>query len=356
MDRMRLTSANNATLPRSLAAAPYLPPPTWSLIEHYVHRLKQTAAHWYQQIGTSTQGRPIHGFVIGQGPKKASIISGHHADEPIGSATILRLLTWLAGGGHRHPALDEWTLLICPHAHPDGARANDRWVQTWPHMSHFLRFKQRDQPGQDREFGYPQAHHENQKISSWWLEQAPTGIHLHVNLHGMSFSDGALLLIEPRWRHRCPLVKRTFVTATQRARLPLHYHDRHGEKGFDSYGPGFASTPRAAAMRQYFLELDDAETAALFHDSSMEFLQQQNDCLSLVSELPMLLMKRKPLAETPGDAQNYLYCRDLLRRGKFNEAEQLFHLSHLPHQRQIMIQTALIWSGLQQVTQQTNLN
>ena len=106
---------------------------------------------WYRRLGITAEGRPIHGFEIGHGPQVASLVSGHHADEPIGSATLLALLMQLSDL-HAHLShgadsqaintptascpvnklLSSWTLLICPHAHPDGARKNDHWVRQWP--------------------------------------------------------------------------------------------------------------------------------------------------------------------------------------------------------------------------------
>ena len=99
-------------------------------------------------------------------------------------------------------------------------------------------------PGADREFSYPNKHPENQALSTWWSKHGPLDV--HINLHGMSLSDGAMLLIEPAWADRCEPLKAAFRDIASGIRLDLHHHDRHGEKGFDCYGAGFTSTPRAA--------------------------------------------------------------------------------------------------------------
>ena len=62
------------------------------------------------------------------------------------------------------------------------------------------------------------------------------------------------------------------------------------------------------------------------------------DCLSLVTELP-LRITRKPLAEHPGSATNYLAYRDLIRAGKVTEASHQFGLAYLPHHRAVQAQT-----------------
>jgi hypothetical protein len=123
----------------------------------------------------------------------------------------------------------------------------------------------------------------------------------------MGFSEGALLLIEKDWLDapETEALRAGFRTAAAEAGLALHDHDRAGDKGFRYGGPGFTSTPEGAAMRDHFLALGEAETAARFALSSMEMAAQAGDdengarTLSVVTELPLFVLEA-PHERVPG--------------------------------------------------------
>ena len=141
----------------------------------------------------------------------------------------------------------------------------------------------------------------------------------------MGVSEGAMLLIERHFIDRTESLRAGFVAAARAAGLDLHDHDRKGEKGFQYIGPGFTTTPEAAAMRAHFLAIGDGKTAALFHQSSMEFVRSLGgDPLCLVTELPLFVIPNP--APTPGVPRAYLDFRarvpDLVRRVHAGESVQ----------------------------------
>lgn len=101
-----------------------------------------------------------------------------------------------------------------------------------------------------------------------------------------------MLLINRPWTFRTQSLRDDFASAAAAKGLPLHDHNRKGEKGFFWIEPGFQTTPRGDAMRTYFRARSDAAMAERFHDSSMEFVASLGgDPLSLVTELPLFLIR-----------------------------------------------------------------
>ncbi|HEV2843995.1 MAG TPA: peptidase, partial [Thermoanaerobaculia bacterium] len=79
----------------------------------------------------------------------------------------------------------------------------------------------------------------------------------------------------------------------------MGYHpfdvDRGGEKGVRRIDEGFTTRPDSRYMVAYFEERGDAETAAKFRPSSMEYVRSLGgDPLTIVSEMPLFL---RPLEE-----------------------------------------------------------
>ena len=81
-----------------------------------LRRLGAASGARTERLGLSRAGRPIDLVSIGQGPRAALIVGAPHANEPIGCATIVRMLTRLSqdralreGSGwqwHFIPAID----------------------------------------------------------------------------------------------------------------------------------------------------------------------------------------------------------------------------------------------------------
>lgn len=248
-------------------------------------------------IGISEQGRPVLGAVIGTGNRHATLIGGAHADEPVGPET-LRLLIVSATRPKAALAavLRQWRLWVVPHVNPDGELANRAWIERWPSVDAFLTHVRREPPGRDVEFGFPAMRPENEAVTAFLAGAAP--VRLHASLHGMAFAEGAALLIERGWVTRTARLRRAFSAAAAACGIGLHDEDRGGAKGFHYLGAGFATTPTGAAMRAHFRAAGDHDTAALFHDSSMEQVARSapgaSAPLCLVTEVPLFRAARRP--------------------------------------------------------------
>lgn len=276
----------------------------------------------FETIGESEEGRPIAGVTLGTGPLLVTLVAGAHADEPVGPETLRTLVLeglasrgWGAPDGGLDSLFERVTFRIVPHVNPDGEARNGPWIGAFDarrpteSLAAYLRHRHREPPGRDVEFGYPAARPENAAASRFLFGDAPVA--LHASLHGMGFSEGALLLID-KDRLLAPeteALRAGFRAAAAAAGLGLHDHDRGGDKGFRYGGPGFTSTPEGAAMRDHFLARGEAETAARFGLSSMEMAAQAGDdegdsegaarTLSVVTELPLFVLEA-PHERVPG--------------------------------------------------------
>lgn len=267
----------------------------------------------FHDLGTSEAGRPLYGVVLGRGPRRASLVAGAHADEPVGPETLRTfVLQGLAQRERLAPLFDDWTFVIVPHVNPDGEARNRVWIERWPSLAASLRHRDREPPGRDVEFGYPDLRPENRAAAAFWRQHAPFAF--HASLHGMHAAEGALLLIERHWTFRTQPLRDAFARAARAAGLPLHDHNRKGEKGFFQIEPGFSTTPEGEAMRHFFRAQGDDAMAARFRDSSMEYVRTLGgNPLCLVTELPLFHVE--PDADhPPGVPTAYLAFKDRLAR------------------------------------------
>ena len=270
----------------------------------------------FREIGRSEDGRPIVGVVLGHGARQVSLIAGAHADEPVGPETLRTLILGVLAAPNRFAdLLATYTLAVVPHINPDGEAANRPWIAQWPSLDAFVQGVVREPPGRDLEFGFPAMRPENEAVSACLADRAPLA--LHMSLHGMTFSEGAMLLVERHWcGARTAELRAAFAEAAARAGLRLHDHNRAGEKGFFYIDPGFTTTPEGAAMQAHFRALGDEAMAAKFHRSSMEQVRTLGgDPLCLVTELPLFLVEADPQSP-PGTPRAYLAVKDRLAEVK----------------------------------------
>lgn len=277
----------------------------------------------FHALGQSEEGRTLYGVTLGQGPQTVTLMAGAHADEPVGPETLRQFILgtlanrdWLAEGDGFADLFDRFTFRIIPHVNPDGEARNRAWIEAWPDVEAYLRLREREQPGRDLEFGYPVMRQENRFAARFLFDYSP--IALHMSLHGMGVSEGAMLLVERHWVARTEALRAAFAAAAREAGLRLHDHDRGGEKGFDYVEPGFWTTPEGATMREHFRDRGDIETARMFYCSSMEMARmagydarRHRYPLSLVTELPLFVIGRAYEHE-PGLPSAYLAFRDEL--------------------------------------------
>lgn len=240
------------------------------------------------EIGRSEEGRLILGIVMGAGPLHVSLISGSHSDEPVGSETLRLLVDHLAR--ETSDLLDRFTFHIVAHTNPDGEAKQQRWIERWPDPFALWQNVVREPPGRDVEFGYPDMRPENRSVAAFLAEAGSYA--LHLSLHGMTVAEGGWHLIERSWVNRTNELRCDYAQAMQDAGPGLFDWDRHGEKGFEYIGPGFATTPRSEAMKQFFLGRNEPETAAKFGLNSMEYVRSLGgDPLCMVTELPMFVVR-----------------------------------------------------------------
>ena len=249
-------------------------------------------------LGESEEGREIYGTVLGRGSRKASLIGGSHADEPVGPETLRTFITRGIEEKRRlNELFEEWTFFVIPQVNPDGENRNTSWRESWPSLKDYLELVEREPPGRDIEYG---------------------PFHLHISFHGMGFSEGVLLLIERHWIDHTGDLREAFAQSAEKNKLSLHDHNRKGEKGFYYIGPGFSTTPEGKMMRFYFESAGDRDTASKFKDSSMEWVRSLGgDPLCLVTELPLFVIEGEAERE-PGVP--VLYNRFKAAQGDIRES------------------------------------
>lgn len=253
----------------------------------------------HERIGQSREGRPIHAVRFGAGEKPVSIVAGSHADEPAGPMTAQALPLLLHA--HFPEVLERFRFHVIPQINPDGAERNRPWFHDPPDFETYAQHAIREQPGDDIEFGFADeagARPENRAVARYLKRHAPFAA--HFSLHGMGFAEGAWFLLCREWVERCGPVMDALESLCQCVGMPLHDIDRQGEKGFTRIRPGFATTPTSTAMRAFFEQRGDPETAAKFLPSSMEYVAALGGGpLCAVSEIPLFASRvAKPACPT----------------------------------------------------------
>ncbi|NTV47849.1 MAG: peptidase M14, partial [Chlorobiales bacterium] len=265
----------------------------------------------YHCIGFSEEGRPIDAVILGSGKTIVSLIAGAHSDEPVGPETLrIFIIQGLKRKNDLKDLFETYKFVIIPQINPDGEIKNLGWTKEWPNFECYLKHAFRELPGRDIEFGFPEMRKENQAVSRFIKVHAP--VKLHLSLHGMGYSEGAMLLIERHWIDRTIRLRKQFKEFVNKFGLGIHDHDRKGEKGFIHIEPGFTTTPEGRAMQAFFYLKRDDETAKLFHLSSMEWVRTLGENpLCLVTELPLFLIQKKADIPEPGVPKQYMALKEL---------------------------------------------
>jgi hypothetical protein len=243
------------------------------------------------RLGFSREGRPILALKVGQGPRTVAVTANAHAEEAAGTVTCLRLLQALL----EQPAgafwLQEATFHCIPTANPDGLWRNRDWLEGTFDLARFLRFRTRDLPGEDVEFGYLSeadgaVRPENRAVAGY-LGSLP-GLDAYISLHSLDFAGGAWFLLQASdWTGQEPFLA-SVEEACAREGVPLHDEDRAGQKGFTRLRPGFHTSPTAEAMRAFFGAAGQDDLAQQFRLNSLQFVRQCHGTpLAVVSELPL---------------------------------------------------------------------
>lgn len=265
-------------------------------IDWWLRRLHKYPSVRIDKIGKSRGGRPLYGISIGdQADSVITITAGAHADEPAGPMAAMILAETLARGRAKTFTPNRKTFYICPQVNPDGAEANREWFAPVPDLETYLRNVKREGPGDDIEFGYPgggkeSLRPENQAVADYF-SSAPQPASEHISLHSMAFASGAWFLLNSEAAYDDEM--REYLTEIARTNnFKLHDMQRSGDKGFTRIAPGICTTPDSRAMAAHFEKLNDPETAAKFHFSSMEWAEARNPMtMCMVTELPMFALE-----------------------------------------------------------------
>ncbi|MCA9752301.1 MAG: peptidase [Gemmatimonadetes bacterium] len=323
-----------------------------------------------ESIGRSRDGRPIHAWRFGTGPRRVSLLAGNHADEPVGPRLLAHVVRALAALPPEHEALTTWEWWIIPHTNPDGAAANAAWTGSLGEAVDPVRYLEhvvRELPGDDLEFGFPrdvddhEARPEARAIDAWW-RSSPKPFALHASLHGMSIARGPWFLLDAAWADRSAPLRERCAQEVARLGYLLHDVDRGGDKGFVRIGPGFSTRPDSRPMAQYFRDRGDHATAALFRPTSMEAVRRLGgDPLTLVSEMPLLLSPRPEPGAPPETSEDLRTQRDRLGRWgarlrsgadehEIGREIAAAGLVPMPIPDQMRLQWALVTAGIDLVT------
>jgi hypothetical protein len=318
-------------------------------------------------IGESKQGHPLFAFRYGHGPVGLSLLGGCHADEPVGPRFLRALCSYLALLPENHRWFENYTWLIVPHINPDGERINQRWYsdkeETFD-LVKYLRFRVRENPGDDIEFNFPfapsdnGARPENRAVYRWWQSENIT-VHLHVSLHGMTGGAGPWFLIEPAWVERTQKLRNQCANQVNEMGYRLHDMERQGEKGFHRISRGFCTRPDSQAMREFFMNQNDEETALKFRPSSMETIRTLNgDTLTLVSEMPHFIFPGvgerlgppDPVAEQWKEMLE-TWRKELKRGNETIVRQEIDHsgLWAMPIEHQMKLQWRMITAGIESI-------
>lgn len=265
--------------------------------------LEMPVKHPHTVIGYSREQRPIHAAIIGQGPLHISLIAGCHADEPVGPRFLRKLFTFLDSLKPDHTLLKNYQWWLVPHANPDGEAVNMKWYSDEDDIFdiiRYLRFVERELPGDDVEFGFPHGpgkkglRVENNAIYEFW-QRAKTPFHLHASLHGMMVAGGPWFLMEKSWIDNSSEMRRLCLEEVDFLGYALHDVDRNGEKGFYRISEGFCTRPDSVSMKKYFEKQKNFEMSRKFYPSSMEAIRSlSGNALTIVSEMPLFILPNLP--------------------------------------------------------------
>lgn len=283
------------------------------------------------EIGRSIEQRPLRGFHFGRGSFHACFIGGCHADEPVGPWMLRRLVAWLATLGDDSPWLRDVSWTVVPHCNPDGEERNRTWSDDDPgalsgaafDLERYLRHRIRELPGDDIEFGFPRddsddgARPENLAVAAFLRRQVASrgALAVHGSFHGMGFAGGPWFLLDRDWIDRTGAAREALARRVATMEYALHDVQRNGEKGFDRIERGFCTRPDSDSMRRFFLDRNDAEMAARFRPSSMEFARRTSpDALTFVSEMPLFIVPGMGDSISPSDPVAQRFRGDVLPR------------------------------------------
>lgn len=245
-----------------------------------------------EMIGRSRSGAwPIYGAVLGDDGKPTVAITGNnHAEEVIGTLTILRLIEECVSGGPLARLLEEVRLVVIPQMNPDGVVNNWKWLSD-PTPVNRLAFERRDHREEDVEHGIavddkPFVRPEPQSLVSFY-ERFAKDVAAYFTLHSSTLETGAYFLTgnedEGVMRPAFDLIRDVAPSLG----LPLKNEDTNGCEGYRRLAPGVYNIPRYAEMVEKLREAGKAHAKFLLN--SFEWMEGRGSRVNLVSEVPTVV-------------------------------------------------------------------
>jgi len=244
-----------------------------------------------EEIGHSRDGCILYALLIGD-TKKNPIIAATgncHAEEAIGTTTILKLAEAIASKPEFEPILENYSFAFIPQANPDGTVKNWEWLKLeHPSYRDYLLHYYRDNRSEDVEHGIPttettqECRPEPEAIAKFY-RRFPK-ISYYVTLHSANIFPGAMFLVSQKPQVN---ISETLRVATHQQGLSLYQDNDNGMGGFEFVEPGFYVIPRFEVMREQMLAGGDSERVKKFKLNSFQLVESECHCpMSLVSELP----------------------------------------------------------------------
>lgn len=244
-----------------------------------------------EQIGKSRDGYPLYALLIGQIDSKPIIAAtgNCHAEEAIGTTTILQLAEALVSHPEMKAILDSYAFAFIPQANPDGTLKNWEWLKLQrPSYRDYLRYYYRDNRSEDVEHGIPtpettqDCRPEPEAIAKFY-RRFPK-IHFYVTLHSANVFPGAMFLVSQKPPAE---ISEALRSVTHSQGFSLYTDNDNGMGGFEFVEPGFYAIPRFEVMREQMLAGGDPERVKKFKLNSFQLVESECKCsMSLVSELP----------------------------------------------------------------------
>lgn len=244
-----------------------------------------------EQIGNSRDGHPLYAILIGQTDAKPLIAAtgNCHAEEAIGTVTILRLAESLVSNPDMKMLLEKYSFAFIPQANPDGTIKNWEWLKlSLPSYKDYLLHSYRDNRSEDVEHGIStpettqDSRPESEAIAKFY-RRFPK-IHYYVTLHSMHIASGAMFLVSQK---PPVIISKTLGLVAKEQGMSLYAENNNGMSGFEFLESGFYAIPRFEVMRERMLAGGDPERVKRFKLNSFQLVESECNCsMSLVSELP----------------------------------------------------------------------
>lgn len=263
-----------------------------------IAQLRDAIGARVEEIGRSRSGAwSIPGVVVGDDEKPTIALTGNcHAEEVVGTLTILSVLEEFRPGGLLASLQDRVRIVAIPQMNPDGVCNNLRWLSD-PNPKTRLAYCWRDHRAEDVEHGIAEGGEAYRRpepiaLATFYEREAARCTPFYATLHSSAWEAGAYFLtgnedegvMAPAWS----LIREL---AEPLAGLPLYTEDLNGHQNYRRIGDGLYNVPRRKEM-QRTMEASGAAAAKGFRLNSLEWMERRGAHVSLVSEVPTILPER----------------------------------------------------------------